>query len=494
MTDTLLALKGIQKSFSGVPALRRVDLELRAGEVHALVGENGAGKSTLMKILAGAISPDAGEIWLDGKVETISSPHRAKSLGIAMIHQEFFLVPEMTVAENILLGREPGKGGFVSKAEANRIARKAMTEIGIDIDPSARVSSLNVAGMQLVEITKAVSQDARIVVMDEPSAALTEHELEGLYDIVRKLRERGRSVLYISHRMEEIFGLCDRATVLRDGTYVQTLDITQTDANELIRLMVGREITEQFPPRGAHAVGEEVLRLDAVSTGRIKDVSLQIRKGEIVGVAGLVGSGRSAIARAVFGIDRITLGQISLYGKPLGKMSPRRMVRAGVGFLTEDRKRTGLVMPQPIRANASLAALNTVSAGPFIRGGEERRRAAEYREQLRIRSSSIEQGVGTLSGGNQQKTLLARWLWHDAGLLIVDEPTRGIDVGAKAEIYRLLRTLSERGVAILMISSEMPEVLGLSDRILVMRHGRVAAKFEGSEATQEAILAAALGD
>jgi ABC-type sugar transport system ATPase subunit len=347
--------------------------------------------------------------------------------------------------------------------------------------------------MQMVEIAKAVSQDARIVVMDEPSAALTEHELEGLYRIVRQLRDEGRSVLYISHRLPEVFDLCDRVTVLRDGQYVATLAIADTDTRELVRLMVGRELSEQFPDRTSLAKSDPLLEVNHVSTIKLADVSLTVHAGEILGLGGLVGAGRSAVARAIFGIDRLTAGAVRVRGRNVARPNPRRMIGLGVGYVTEDRKHTGLVMPENIRENESLASLASLTIAGFIRRGAERRTAEEYRQKLNVRSRSTEQNVATLSGGNQQKVLLARWLWRDCDVLIIDEPTRGIDVGAKAEIYKLLRDLASRGVGILMISSEMPELLGLADRILVMREGRIVREFPGGGTNQEALLDAALG-
>jgi ABC-type sugar transport system ATPase subunit len=410
-----------------------------------------------------------------------------------MIHQEFNLVPAMTVAENITLGREPVRAGFVSARKQREISGAALQQLGIDLRLSARVGRLSVAGMQMVEIAKAVSQDARIVVMDEPSAALTEHELEGLYRIVRRLREEGRSVLYVSHRLEEVFALCDRVTVLRDGAFVATVDIQSTSTRELVRLMVGRELSEQFPARTQAARTERLVELAGVSTIKLADVSLQVHAGEILGIGGLVGSGRSAVARAIVGIDPIQRGELRVKGDRVVTAKPRKMIRLGIGYLTEDRKRSGLVMPENIRENASLAALSRLSSLGFVRRVEERQTAEGLRQKLNVRARSVEQNVGTLSGGNQQKVLLARWLWRDSDVLIVDEPTRGIDVGAKAEIYRILRELADRGVGILMISSEMPELLGLADRIIVMRDGRAVAEFTAGEATQEGLLDAALG-
>ncbi len=491
--SALLELRSISKAFTGVQALAEVDFDARAGEIHAIVGENGAGKSTLIKILAGAHAPDSGEIVWNGVPIEIPSPQRAHALGIATIYQEFSLIPELTIMENVLLGREPATAGFIRFRELRETAERALAELDMHLDPGAQVSRLSVAQMQMVEIAKAVSQNARLLVMDEPSATLTEHELEGLYRLVRGLRDGGRSVIYVSHRLEEVLSLADRITVLRDGRHIATLDAADASAQDVIRLMVGREITEQFPAASADSPGEKLLEFEDVSTVKLRGVSFSVRKGEIVGVAGLVGAGRSALGRAALGVDRIVRGNIRVRGTELRVKSPRDSVRAGIGLLAEDRKRQGLVLQLPVRANLSLASLDRISRLGFVFRRAEAARASELGALLRVRMSTIEQPIAELSGGNQQKVLIGRWLWRECPVMIFDEPTRGVDVGAKAEIYGLLRQLAEQGVAILMISSDLPEVLGMADRVLVMRDGSIVAELSGAEASQESVMQFAVG-
>lgn len=489
----LLSLTSLSKAFTGVQALDGVSLDVRAGEVHALVGENGAGKSTLIKVLSGAHHPDSGEIRWKGEAVSIGSPLRSQALGIATIYQEFSLVPELSVMENIYLGREPSKMGFVDFGLMRSRAKEVLKELDLNLDPDERIVSLSVAQMQMVEIAKAVSQNAQLLIMDEPSATLTEHELAGLYALVKRLRESGRSVLYVSHRLEEVFELSDRITVLRDGKWVATLDTPATNAQEIIKLMVGREITEQYPARMEGQLGEPALEFVDVCSPKLRHVSFQARRGEILGLAGLVGSGRSAIARAALGAERITSGEIRIQGRNQGALNPRKSIRSGLGLLAEDRKRQGLVLQLTVRENASLASLELLSRLGFVKRGEETAKTRELTKKLDVRMAGLEQDVAHLSGGNQQKVLVARWLWRECSVLVFDEPTRGIDVGAKAEIYRLLRELAQQGVAVLMISSDLPEVLGMSDRILVMRDGAIVAEMDASEADQEKVMQAAMG-
>jgi ribose transport system ATP-binding protein len=491
--DLLVLLKNISKSFTGVQALSDVSLDVRRGEVHGLVGENGAGKSTLIKVLSGAHQPDSGDIYFTGERVTIGTPQRAQALGIATIYQEFSLVPELSVMENIFLGREPARFGFVAFGEMKRRANEVLKELEINLDPTKRVGDLSVAQMQMVEIAKAVSQNAQVLVMDEPSATLTEHELTGLYALVRRLRAGGRSILYVSHRLEEVFELADRITVLRDGKHVATLNAKDTNPREIIRLMVGREITEQYPSSRDRKPGGVRLEFRNVSSPKLRAISFALREGEILGVAGLVGSGRSALGRAALGVEPIQSGEILIDGKSMRRHSPRASIQAGVGLLSEDRKRQGLVLQLSVETNESLASLDLISRLGFIDSRKERTKAEELTRKLDIRLASLDQEVAHLSGGNQQKVLIARWLWRQCRVLIFDEPTRGIDVGAKAEIYRLLHELSSQGVAILMISSDLPEVLGMADRILVMRDGAIAAEFSKAEANQEKVMQAAMG-
>jgi ribose transport system ATP-binding protein len=492
----LLEMRGISKSYPGVAALDGVDFTVAAGEVHALVGENGAGKSTLMRILAGAERRDAGEIRIDGRPAPLDSPHEAMARGIAMIYQELNLLPHLSVSENLFLGREPSRAlpGFIDFRSLHHHARKLIAELGVDLDVRASVERLSLAQRQMVEIARACSREARLLAMDEPSATLTQHELERLFQLVASLRERGAGIVYISHRLEEIFQIADRVTVLRDGRVVGTHAIADTSREELIRMMVGRELRERIPKRPA-ALGEVALEARGLRRGRsVRDVSLAVRKGEVVGVGGLVGAGRTELARCLFGADRLDAGQILLDGRELRLRTPRDAIRAGIALVPEDRKGAGLILSMAVRENLTLANLRSLARGSFIDRRRERTVAAELVSSLAIRTPSTEQPAGLLSGGNQQKTVLARWLFTDARVLIFDEPTRGIDVGAKTEIYELMNTLAARGVAILMISSELLELLGMSDRILVMHEGRMAGEVRrDGDWSQERVMALATG-
>lgn len=488
-------MRGIVKRYPGVVALDGVDLEVERGEVHVLLGENGAGKSTLMKILAGAVRRDAGTIELDGRTCEMESPRAAQRAGVGIIYQEFNLVPHLTVAENILLGREP-RGvvpWMIDRAVLRREAARWLGELGVAIAPGARVAELGVAEQQMVEVAKALSLEAKILVMDEPTSALSAAEIGRLFGVIRELRRRGVAIIYISHRMEELAQIGDRVTVLRDGRHVGTRRIGEVTLDELIRLMVGRELTEQFPRR-THTPGEEALRVEGLTRhGVLHDITFTVRRGEVVGLAGLMGSGRTEVARAVFGADPIDGGTIRLKGREVAVGSPRRAVGLGLGFLTEDRKRQGLVLCRDIAENTCLASLDRFTRAGVLSPARAAAAAGRLAADLRVKTPSLAQRVVNLSGGNQQKVVLAKWLCREADVLIFDEPTRGIDVGAKAEIYQLINRLAAEGRAILMISSELPEILGLSDRILVMHAGRIAGEFTAAEATQEKILQCALG-
>jgi len=495
VADLLLEMRGITKQFPGVLALDDVSLDLREGEVHCLLGENGAGKSTLMKILAGAQPADAGDILIGGRPAAVTSPARARELGVSMIYQEFNLSPFLSVAENIFLGREPriGKTPFIDGARLRRDAEEVLRHMGVTLDVRLPVNRLSVAQMQMVEIAKAVSVNARILVMDEPSATLTDHELASLFTLIGELRGRGMGILYISHRLEEVFQIGDRATVMRDGRHVATRDVADLTREDIIRMMVGRELTEEFPkvslPRGA-----ERLRVEGLTReGLFHDVGFSLHAGEIVGLTGLVGSRRTEVVRAIFGADRLSAGRVFVDGREVAVSSPRDAIAHGVGLLTEDRKNQGLVLGMSVRENITLANLGELVRGIFVKGGEERRVAEDFVRELQIKTPSVEQAVQLLSGGTQQKVVLARWLFTNAGILMFDEPTRGVDVGAKTEIFRLMNALLERGAAVLMVSSELPEVLGMCDRILVMHEGRLAASFSRAEATQERIMQLATG-
>ena len=498
-SQAILELKHITKTFPGVKALDDVSFDVHAGEVHALLGENGAGKSTLIKIVSGVYKPDAGEMWLDGEPVQFNSPREAQEKGIATIYQELSLFPELTVAENIFLGHTPSRqaGPFrridwrATRSEALRL----LASLNIhDLDVNRNVGSLSVGNRQRVEIVKALSFNARILIMDEPTAALTEADVERLFETVRLLRERGVGIIYISHRLNEVFELADRVTVLRDGRYIGTKAVSETSQDDLIGMMVQRSIDNLFPKMEG-PVGEPVLQVRHLHRPPLtRDVSFEVRAGEIVGLAGLVGSGRSELAQVIFGLMPAHSGEISLNGKAVRIRHPDDAVRLGIAYVPEDRGTQGLVKQMTIRENVSLAVLRSIARGPFISPGREYALARRAIKQLSIRAYSTEQIVNKLSGGNQQKIVVSKWLSSAPRVLIMDEPTRGIDVGTKAEIHRLMSELAvKQRLAVLMISSELPEILGMSDRVLVMREGRLVAQFTRAEATQEKIAAAMMG-
>ena len=494
-TAPALEMRHIRKSYPGVQAIKDVSLTVEQGEIHALLGENGAGKSTLMKILAGAEMRDEGDILLEGQPVVIDSPQKAMELGISIIYQEFNLVPYLSAAENIYLGREPRAKlpGFVDFRALYQNAQKVLDALGVRIDARAPVNQLSVAQQQMVEIAKATSKKSKIIVMDEPSATLTDHELVALFGLMRQLKSQGVSIIYISHRLEEVFEVCDRATIMRDGTHIATLDVKDLSRDEIIRLMVGRELKDAIPKVPA-TLGENALCVRGLNrAGVLHDINFEVKQGEILGIAGLVGAGRTETARAIFGADPIDSGTIEVFGKPVTIRNPQDAIRHGIGLVTEDRKQQGLVLGMAVRENGSLANLGALSVAGFIKRGEERRVAEQYRTSLAIKTPNIEQSVQNLSGGNQQKVVLAKWLFTGSRVLIFDEPTRGIDVGAKSEIYKLMNELVKEGKAIIMISSELPEVLGMSDRILVMHEGRITGQLMRGEATQESIMKLATG-
>lgn len=496
MTEALLDLSHISKSFPGVKALSDVHFNLVEGEVHALLGENGAGKSTLIKIISGVYKQDSGEMRLGGRVASFGSPREAQLMGVATIYQELSLYPELTVAENIFLGHAPRtRLGMIDWRTLNNRAREILDSLDIhDMDVTAKVGAMTVGNRQRVEICKALSRDARILIMDEPTASLSEADVQRLFAIVRKLRERGVGIIYISHRMEEVFTLADRVTVLRDGQYVATKPVTETSHDDLISMMVGRTIDQMFPKLDA-TIGKPVLEVrDLVRRPLTKGVSFSLRAGEIVGLAGLVGSGRSEVAQVIFGINPAESGEIQIDGRPVRIRHPGEAMKLGIAYVPEDRGTQGLVRQMQVRENASMAMLRELSKGLFLDFRRERELAEQTVSDLSVRAYSIGQLVNKLSGGNQQKIVVGKWLARRPRVLIMDEPTRGIDVGAKAEIHRLMSQLAQQGMAVLMISSELPEVLGMSDRILVMRGGRVVAEFTREEATQEKVVTAMITD
>ncbi|TMI75974.1 MAG: sugar ABC transporter ATP-binding protein [Bacillati bacterium ANGP1] len=490
----LLEMKGITKSFPGVRALQDVSLEVGAGEVHALVGENGAGKSTLIRILGGIYPRDAGQILLRGLPVEVASPTHARQLGISIIHQELNQVPALSVAENIFLGREPRRvGGLVDWDEIYARAGRLLADLGVSIDPRRRLGTLTVAEQQLVEIAKALSADAAVVVMDEPTAPLTLEETERLFGFIRDLRARGVGIIYITHRLQEVFKTADRVTVLRDGQYVGTYAIAGLTMDELISLMVGRRLTEKFPKEDV-PLGPPVLDVRGLTVQEFfRDVSFILRHGEILGIAGLIGSGKAEVAHAIFGATPLDAGEILLDGRPVSIRSAADAIALGIGLVTEDRKRLGLVLSMSVRANITLPIIRRLAVALFIRRLEETALITQAIRDLDMAVTSPEQIVRNLSGGTQQKVVVAKWLQTRARVLLMVEPTRGIDVGAKVEIYHLMVALARRGVGIVMVSSEMEEILGMSDRILVMHEGVITAEFPRAQATQEGIMASAAG-
>jgi ABC-type sugar transport system ATPase subunit len=489
----LLEMREIGKSFPGVRALDGVNLTLHHGEVLALLGENGAGKSTLIKMLGGAHAPDSGSITIEGERVEIPGPSAANAVGIGVIFQEFNLIPGLTAWENIFLGREHGFG-FVQKSTERRRAQELFAQIGVEIPVDMRCADLSVAQQQIVEIAKALSQDVRLIVMDEPSAALTPKEVDRLFDIIRDLKAKGIGVIYISHRVGEIFQIADRITVLRDGQPVGDSLVSEISRQRLIEMMVGREIENEFP-KHQQEIGDVRLEIIRLSRGdAVRDITLQVRRGEILGITGLVGAGRTEMARLIFGADRADSGSLKLDGRLLSITQPRDAVRAGICLLTEDRKSQGLVLGLSVRENFGLPNLAELSSFGFVDQRRERNLFANYIDRLQIKTPNQEQLAKNLSGGNQQKVVLAKWLQRNAEVIIFDEPTRGIDVGAKYEIYMLINDLAQRGKAIIMISSELPEVLGMSDRIIVMHEGRITGEInDAASATQEQIMELAVG-
>lgn len=484
-----LEVRGISKTYPGVRALDQITFTCGKGSVHALVGENGAGKSTLIKILSGAVAPDEGELLLDGQPYTPESPNEAAEAGVSTIYQEFNLIPGLSVAENIFLGRERIENGLLDSKSMRKEAQVLLERIGAPIDVRRRVGTLSVAEQQLVEIAKSLAISARVLIMDEPSATLSDHEMTLLYDVVRKLSSDGVTIIYVSHRMDEIFDLCDTCTVMKDGRSVCTRPVAELNRQALIRLMVGRELDTRFPDKRPAGTGEIVLEVEGLRLEqRVRNVTFSVRAGEVVGLAGLVGAGRTEVARAIFGLENVTGGRISLRGQDHRPDSPSQAIEAGIAFVPEDRKTQGLVLGLSIRENAILPTLKSICRFGFVEGRKEQARVAKVCKQLAVSASSVEVPVVTLSGGNQQKVVFGKWMAHSFSLLILDEPTRGVDVGAKTEFYKLIDEIARSGKAVLLISSELPELIGMADRIIGVRDGVVTGEAMAPGATEESVL------
>jgi inositol transport system ATP-binding protein len=497
-TDFLLRMEGISKAFSGVPALSDVRLGVKGGEVHALMGENGAGKSTLMKILSGIVPKDQGEIFLAGERVEIKSPKGALDMGISMIHQELNPVRAMTVAENIFLGKEPCYRftGVVNRKKQREMTLELFREMDITLEPDKKMSELSVAEMQLVEIVKAVSYRSRVIIMDEPTSAITGREVGKLFEIIRSLKSKGIAIIYISHKMDEIFRISDTITILRDGQYIETRPAMELDHDTLVKLMVGRKISEMFPKRTTAIKEELVFEVDGLAKrGLFENISFKVKKGEVFGIAGLMGAGRSEVMETVFGLRRADAGAVKVHGCEVRIQSPADGIRHGIAFITEDRQMKGLNLKASVRDNITLVNLKNFSLlGQLLQSKKENGAADTHIEKLRIKTRHRNQIVRTLSGGNQQKVVLAKWLLTEPEIIILDEPTRGIDIGAKAEIYKIIAQLTEQGVTVIMISSELEEILGLCDRVIVLYHGKITAEFARAEFNQENIIKAAMGN
>ena len=489
-----LEMVDISKHFGGVKALNKVSLRVEPGEIHALIGENGAGKSTLMKILSGAYIRDEGQIFVDGKEVKISNPKDSKELGIAIIYQEFMLAPDLTVAENIFIDKLTGNGRFINWKKLCQDAKEQLSRLGFDdIDPNAKCGTLSVAYQQVVEICKCLSREAKILVFDEPTAVLTFSEIEKLFGIIRKLRSEGVSIIYISHRLEEIFELSQHITVLKDGAYVDTVNTEDINKQQLVNMMVGRELTDLFPERHAK-IGDVVLKVENLCAGKmVQNISFEVRAGEVLGLNGLVGSGRTETMRAIFGADHKDSGRVIYFGKEVDWKNPKEAIKDQFGLLPEDRKKQGLLLMQSIRINTTLASLDKITKMGVIDQKKEKSLVERVLKNIHTKYGKMEDNANSLSGGNQQKVALAKWIAADCKCMVFDEPTRGVDVGAKAEIYRTINQLAESGVAIIMISSEMPEVIGMCDRVIIMRNGMIRGEIPKEEMTEHELIKYSMG-
>ena len=491
--SALLTMKNIKKSFSGVAALKNAELELNKGEVVALMGENGAGKSTLMKILTGIYSKDEGTVTFEGKEVEYKSVSESEEAGIAIVHQELNMMNDLTVAQNLFIGKERKKGIFIDDAKMAGDAKELFKKLNVDINPNVKIGSLTVGKQQMVEIAKAISTNAKVIVFDEPTAALTDSEIEELFKVINDLRAKGTGIIYISHRMDEINVISDKVIVMRDGEYVGTLVTKECTKDDIIKMMVGRTVfMEPKTKSDVAADAEVVLRCENLNRGKhVRDVSFDLRKGEILGFSGLMGAGRTEVARLIFGADPMDSGKIYIHGKEVSIKSTKDAVNAGIGYLSEDRKRYGLLVDKSVEENTCLSSLERFTKGLFIDGSKSKTVSEKYVQELRTKTPSVTQIIKKLSGGNQQKVVIAKWLVKDSEILIFDEPTRGIDVGAKSEIYDLMERLVKEGKSIIMISSELPEVLRMSDRVVVMCEGRITGCLDISEASQEGIMTCA---
>lgn len=491
--SALLTMKNIKKSFSGVAALKNAELELNKGEVVALMGENGAGKSTLMKILTGIYSKDEGTVTFEGKEVEYKSVSESEEAGIAIVHQELNMMNDLTVAQNLFIGKERKKGIFIDDAKMAEDAKELFKKLNVDINPNVKIGNLTVGKQQMVEIAKAISTNAKVIVFDEPTAALTDSEIEELFKVINDLRDKGTGIIYISHRMDEINVISDKVIVMRDGEYVGTLVTKECTKDDIIKMMVGRTVfMEPKTKSDVSADAEVVLRCENLNRGKhVKNVSFELRKGEILGFSGLMGAGRTEVARLIFGADPMDSGKIYIHGKEVSIKSTKDAVNAGIGYLSEDRKRYGLLVDKSVEENTCLSSLEKFTKGLFIDGSKSKTVSEKYVQELRTKTPSVTQIIKKLSGGNQQKVVIAKWLVKDSEILIFDEPTRGIDVGAKSEIYDLMERLVKEGKSIIMISSELPEVLRMSDRVVVMCEGRITGCLDISEASQEGIMTCA---
>ena len=491
-SEPVLELRDVQKAFGAVIALRSGTIAVDPGSIHALVGENGAGKSTLVKIVAGLYQRDGGDFRFKGESVDFSSTAQSKASGVAVIYQEPTLFPDLTVTENIFMGRQPtGRLGRIDRKAMRHEVERLFMRLGVTIDPDRPAEGLSIADQQVIEIAKAVSLDAALLIMDEPTAALSGVEVERLFAIARSLRDEGRALIFIPHRFDEVFDLCDTVTVMRDGAYIATTPIAETNVDLIVRQMVGREVTDLFPKQDA-AIGETVLFVEGLSSpGVFHDITFRVRAGEIVGLAGLVGAGRSEVARAVFGVDPYRAGSVSMHGEPVRAGSPTAAMRAGLALVPEDRRKQGLVVESGVGHNITLAIRQRLARFGLLTSAMENRAAQVWASRLEVKAHALDTVAATLSGGNQQKVVLAKWLATEPSVVIIDEPTRGIDVGTKSEVHRLLSELAGQGMGILMISSELPEVLGMADRVLVMREGRITAEIDRADATSESVMFAA---